>query len=83
MEKNEPCLVAFTGNSPLGHLWNRFLPWSLLGKDLTGQLHLSNLPQGTEASTQPHPVGLASWSQAAQEGRRQVGAPWDLSSVPS
>lgn len=53
-----------------------------------GLLHPSNLlsllfPHGSEASSRPHSEDLASWSQATQEGSRQVGAPWGMAVVPS
>lgn len=32
MEKKEPYLVAFTGSSPLGHLWNKWVPSLLMAQ---------------------------------------------------
>lgn len=66
---------------------NRFLPWGLWGGTSWGCCILATflasfLPHGPEASSQPHPEGLASRSQAAQEGSRQMEAPWGMAMAP-
>lgn len=84
----EPYLVAFSGCSPLGHLWNKQVPsLGSIGRDLMGLSHPSNLLSllpsfhTAQRPARPHPEGLASCSQATQGGSRQVGAPgarpWD------
>lgn len=66
---------------------NRFLPWGPWGGTSWGCCILATflasfLPRGPEASSQPHPEGLASRSQAAQEGSRPVEAPWGMAVAP-